>query len=116
MASFAISASLQRACSSSHITTKKQNPEARVARSLGTKQSSNVVTLNVESQTKSSGLVEKPVHNVEIEAQIDGSVEPESGGVRFKDERWKKGTWDLNMFVRDGRIDWDDLIVSGNLS
>ncbi|XP_050255042.1 light-harvesting complex-like protein 3 isotype 1, chloroplastic [Quercus robur] len=28
------------------------------------------------------------------------------------DERWKNGTWDLNMFVHDGKIDWDGVIVA----
>ncbi|XVE99394.1 hypothetical protein REPUB_Repub03eG0194500 [Reevesia pubescens] len=32
---------------------------------------------------------------------------------KFKDERWKNGTWDLNIFVRNGRMDWDEVIVVG---
>ncbi|PKI39464.1 hypothetical protein CRG98_040140 [Punica granatum] len=31
---------------------------------------------------------------------------------KFEDERWKKGTWDLNMFVENGRVDWDGIIVA----
>ncbi|KAJ0110751.1 hypothetical protein Patl1_01372 [Pistacia atlantica] len=57
MATVAISASLQRACSSNH-ATKKQQPQIRPARSVGTKQVSNVVTLNVEGQ-KSLDIVEQ---------------------------------------------------------
>ncbi|GJS04308.1 receptor-like protein EIX2, partial [Tanacetum coccineum] len=32
--------------------------------------------------------------------------------VEFVDERWKQGTWDLNMFVKSGKMDWDALIVA----
>ncbi|KAH7537743.1 hypothetical protein FEM48_Zijuj03G0125400 [Ziziphus jujuba var. spinosa] len=27
-------------------------------------------------------------------------------------ERWKNGTWHLNMFVKNGKIDWDSVIVA----
>lgn len=37
----------------------------------------------------------------------------EDEGTRFRDERWKKGTWDLNMFVNNGRLDWDTVITAG---
>ncbi|KAH7533483.1 hypothetical protein FEM48_Zijuj04G0135700 [Ziziphus jujuba var. spinosa] len=33
-------------------------------------------------------------------------------GVKFTDEWWKNGTWDLNMFVKNGKIDWDSVIVA----
>ncbi|GLT60292.1 hypothetical protein SLA2020_330640 [Shorea laevis] len=33
-------------------------------------------------------------------------------GPKFSDDRWKKGTWDLNMFVRNGRMDWDGVTVA----
>uniref|UniRef100_A0A7N0U8Z4 Uncharacterized protein n=1 Tax=Kalanchoe fedtschenkoi TaxID=63787 RepID=A0A7N0U8Z4_KALFE len=35
----------------------------------------------------------------------------EASGIKFTDTRWKKGTWDLNMFVKDGKMDWDSLIL-----
>ncbi|KAI5670321.1 hypothetical protein M9H77_10685 [Catharanthus roseus] len=31
---------------------------------------------------------------------------------KFVDERWKNGTWDLNMFVKRGKMDWDSVIVA----
>lgn len=33
---------------------------------------------------------------------------------KFVDERWKNGTWDLNMFVKRGKMDWDSVIVAGD--
>lgn len=26
---------------------------------------------------------------------------------------WRNGTWDLNMLVKEGKMDWDRLIVAG---
>ncbi|KAE8675532.1 Polyadenylate-binding protein 2 [Hibiscus syriacus] len=41
------------------------------------------------------------------------TTETESSPARkFEDERWKNGTWDLNMFVRNDRIDCDGVIVA----
>lgn len=45
--SIAITASLQRACSPHHVT-RKQQPQARPARSMGTKQETHVVALETE--------------------------------------------------------------------
>ncbi|PON92459.1 Chlorophyll A-B binding protein [Trema orientale] len=122
MASISISASLQRACSSNHVT-KKQQPQPRAARSLGTKQTTSanhVVTLNVENQKslgvpeqvqeKSPSYISKP-ENAENEKSEDG-LDSEVCASKFIDERWKNGTWDLNMFVHNGKIDWDGLIVA----
>ncbi|KAK9190867.1 hypothetical protein WN943_019477 [Citrus x changshan-huyou] len=112
MASFAISASSQRACSSNHVT-KKQPSQTRTGRSLGTKQVSNVVALNVDGQksldiveqqdksSKSSSRTSKP--NVAENDDLD----TQSSHPKFNDARWKNGTWDLNMFVKDGKMDWD---------
>lgn len=36
----------------------------------------------------------------------------ETSSVKFADEQWKHGTWDLNMFVKSGKMDWDALIVA----
>ncbi|KDO57713.1 hypothetical protein CISIN_1g035635mg, partial [Citrus sinensis] len=116
-ASFAISASSQRACSSNHVT-KKQPSQTRTGRSLGTKQVSNVVALNVDGQksldiveqqdksSKSSSRTSKP--NV---AEND-NLDTQSSHPKFNDARWKNGTWDLNMFVKDGKMDWDAVIVA----
>ncbi|KAL9422869.1 hypothetical protein AB3S75_035037 [Citrus x aurantiifolia] len=117
MASFAISASSQRACSSNHVT-KKQPSQTRTGRSLGTKQVSNVVALNVDGQksldiveqqdksSKSSSRTSKP--NV---AENDDS-DTQSSHPKFNDARWKNGTWDLDMFVKDSKMDWDAVMVA----
>ncbi|KAJ8552862.1 hypothetical protein K7X08_020255 [Anisodus acutangulus] len=41
-----------------------------------------------------------------------GTGSSESQDLRFSDERWKNGTWDLNMFVKNGKMDWDSVIVA----
>ncbi|XP_065873150.1 light-harvesting complex-like protein 3 isotype 1, chloroplastic [Euphorbia lathyris] len=89
MASISISASsLQRAYS----YCKKQEAQPKRRRSrVGSKQVTRVATLNVDGPTD-----EQHVSPILTE--------------RFIDERWKKGTWDLNMFVKAGKINWDSLI------
>lgn len=108
MTTIAVSASLQRACSSNNVT-KKQQSQIRTARSIGTKQKSNVVTLNVEGDVV--GQQEKS--SFQMGRYLEHSSETESPAPKFLDERWKNGTWDLNMFVQDGKMDWDGLIVAG---
>ncbi|XP_044502991.1 light-harvesting complex-like protein 3 isotype 1, chloroplastic [Mangifera indica] len=107
MTTIAVSASLQRACSSNNVT-KKQQSQIRTARSIGTKQKSNVVTLNVEGDVV--GQQEKS--SFQMGRYLEHSSETESPAPKFLDERWKNGTWDLNMFVQDGKMDWDGLIVA----
>ncbi|KAB2020200.1 hypothetical protein ERO13_D07G049200v2 [Gossypium hirsutum] len=116
MASIAISASLQRACSSHHVT-KKQHAQTKPAYSLGTKQAIDAVTIDVEGQ-KGFKIDEKDkpspqIKNSEgLEDKSANKFEIESSARKFSDERWKNGTWDLNMFVRNGRMDWDSVIVA----
>ncbi|XP_050225580.1 light-harvesting complex-like protein 3 isotype 1, chloroplastic [Mercurialis annua] len=118
MAAISISASLQRACSSHHVTTNKQQSQSRPARSLGSKQATHVVTLNVDESPKSLSIPEEHHKSVSqsdglknADSKSNGS-ETEFSGPKFVDERWKKGTWDLNMFVKDGQMDWDGLILA----
>ncbi|KAF6135564.1 hypothetical protein GIB67_015417, partial [Kingdonia uniflora] len=35
-----------------------------------------------------------------------------SAAPMFEDQRWKNGTWDLNMFVKCRKMDWDSVIVA----
>ncbi|KAI8540240.1 hypothetical protein RHMOL_Rhmol09G0247200 [Rhododendron molle] len=63
-----------------------------------------------EEQEKSASLVLKP-------KEAEDEVKQNMGGGNFSpkvfdDERWKNGTWDLNVFVKDGRMDWDGVIVA----
>lgn len=119
MASIAISASLQKACSSHHVA-KKQHAQTKPAYSLGTKQAIDAVTIDVEGQ-KGFKIDEKDqpspqINNSEgLEDKSANKLEIESSARKFSDERWKNGTWDLNMFVRNGRMDWDSVIVAGKL-
>lgn len=105
MASIGISASIQRACSSQHIT-KKVWAQARTARSSGT---TDVVTPNVEALKLPEKQQEPPL------VTTTSNSSDEHSHPRFCDARWKNGTWDLNMFVKQGRMDWDSVIVAGNL-
>ncbi|KAF9668148.1 hypothetical protein SADUNF_Sadunf15G0098300 [Salix dunnii] len=41
------------------------------------------------------------------------AMETEPSVPKFIDERWTKGSWDLNMFVKDGKMDWDGLNEAG---
>lgn len=110
MASIGITASLQRACSSQHVT-KKVSTQPRPARS----QATNVVTPNVEPLKLHQNQQLPPLVTTDHpEDEIQGSKNPdEHSHPRFYDERWKNGTWDLNMFVKQGRMDWDSVIVAG---
>ncbi|CAI0449709.1 unnamed protein product [Linum tenue] len=131
MASIAISASIQSACCccSSYHATKKQQPPAAHARpktrSLASKQVTHVTTVTVDGQKGSSpaAMAAQPASHIVVpkvdnddtgkDAEEHGSeAKAESGGMKFVDERWKKGTWDLNMFVADGKMDWDCLITA----
>ncbi|MFS7956435.1 hypothetical protein Hanom_Chr07g00654591 [Helianthus anomalus] len=103
MASLCINAAMYRACSSPHLATKEPS-QLRTTRSLGTKQDSTFAALNIEGQ---NSLVEQN-HKKEVE---NGDA-TETSSVKFVDERWKHGTWDLNMFVKSGKMDWDALIVA----
>ncbi|GFY82012.1 hypothetical protein Acr_02g0002580 [Actinidia rufa] len=107
MASFAMTASLHRACSSLQVTKKQQSTHPKPTRSLGTKQPTEFLSLDVEEQ-KDFGIAE--VDKDEEKQGEDG----DDSALKFVNERWKKGTWDLNMFVKDGKKDWDGVIVAGD--
>ncbi|PWA76780.1 chlorophyll A-B binding protein [Artemisia annua] len=109
MASIGINAAMHRACSSPHLATKevKEPSQLGATRSLGTKQASTLVNLNVEGQNALSIPQEQKKNNV-----AENGHETETSSVKFVDERWKQGTWDLNMFVKSGKMDWDALIVA----
>ncbi|CAK9188027.1 unnamed protein product [Ilex paraguariensis] len=107
MVSIPITSSMQIAFSSQH-ATKRPQPQARQARSSGTMPATHVVTLNVKQQERAEMLVDKS-NDTKDEVKRD---EMEGSVLGFVDERWKKGTWDLNMFVKDGKMDWDGVIVA----
>nr|GMC94351.1 light-harvesting complex-like protein 3 isotype 1, chloroplastic [Ipomoea batatas] len=118
MSSLGITASVQRASSSYHGSKKKwRKIHAKSLQSPGTKQAtSHVVTskdveghhneLNVVEVTEKSGLLD------EDESQGDGGGPVCRSSPRFSDEQWRNGSWDLNMFVKNGRMDWGAVIVA----
>ncbi|KAL6291282.1 hypothetical protein ACE6H2_008792 [Prunus campanulata] len=96
MASLAISASLQTVCNS-HQATKKQQPNPDQLLALRG-QKRPPVTPEAEDAADY-----KSQHGLGTELPV----------VKFNDQRWKKGTWDLNMFSKDGKLDWDGIILAG---
>ncbi|XP_047943316.1 light-harvesting complex-like protein 3 isotype 1, chloroplastic [Salvia hispanica] len=96
MASIGISASIQRACSSQHVT-KRVSGHAR------TKVEGLKIPKEQEHEEPSLALV----NNSSSSSSSDQHSQP-----RFHDARWKNGTWDLNMFVKEGRMDWESVIVA----
>ncbi|XP_071734347.1 light-harvesting complex-like protein 3 isotype 1, chloroplastic [Rutidosis leptorrhynchoides] len=107
MATIGINAAMHRACSSPHLANKEPS-QVGTTRSLKTKQCSTLVALKVEGQ---KGLVTSQEQNHTNNAADNGD-ETDTSSVKFVDERWKQGTWDLNMFVKSGKMDWDSLIVA----
>ncbi|GMP69773.1 hypothetical protein CsSME_00028905 [Camellia sinensis var. sinensis] len=117
MASISISASMQRACSSHHVT-KKHPLQARPSRSFGTKQSTQFVSLDIESQQKGLDIAEQKEKSALVVEKTEETkddeekdcLDTENSVTKFVDARWKNRTWDLNMFVKDGKMDWDSVI------
>lgn len=116
MASVGITASTQRACSSQHITNKPST-QTRPPRSLA---ASNVMTPNVEGLKLTEKQDNSPLPTNDNPKQLGDKIHPSKisektshSYPRFSDERWKNGSWDLNMFVKQGRMDWDAVIVAG---
>ncbi|CAL5407624.1 unnamed protein product [Camellia sinensis] len=108
MASISISASMQRACSSHHVT-KKHPLQARPSRSFGTKQSTQFVNLDIESQQKGFDIAEQKEKSALVVEKTEETkddeekdcLDTENSVTKFVDARWKNGTWDClcsNMF------------------
>ncbi|KAI3918610.1 hypothetical protein MKX01_041930 [Papaver californicum] len=108
MVSIAIPSSSLQLTSSSHRLTKKHQSLARPRCTLVTKQKTHVVTL-LDPQEKKLLSENGSVDNTQEPVQ---EIENESTVPRFHDERWKKGTWDLNCFVKNGKMDWDGVILA----
>lgn len=115
------SASIPRS-RTSQCFTKKQSPggtRIKRASSLGAQQETHTITSNSEeghkritlTQTGNYPLVLTPV----LKRAKDGKqpTEADSSAPKFFDKRWKNGTWDLNMFVKHGKMDWHAVIFAG---
>ncbi|KAJ9678601.1 hypothetical protein PVL29_020697 [Vitis rotundifolia] len=91
---------------------------------MGTKQETHVVALetedpkglNIAEQEAKFGFNAGSSTTTSRDAKDDdeagSGLDTEPSAPKFSDERWKNGTWDLNMFVRDGKMDWDGVIVA----
>ncbi|PHT52903.1 hypothetical protein CQW23_07365 [Capsicum baccatum] len=116
MAAFAITSFTHTPCTSHHFKKKQWPLQAKSIKIT------NVMTPKVEEQThlnvieikdRSNLLIDdnaKPTRNND-EVQGDTSSS-ESQDLRFSDERRKNGTWDLNMLVKNGKMNWDAVIVA----
>ncbi|CAN1179693.1 Light-harvesting complex-like protein 3 isotype 1, chloroplastic [Linum perenne] len=110
--SVSISASVQSRACCSHATLPKPTTTTR---SMASKQATHLTTSTSSTDgqkgtASSSTMVVPKVGAIDDVQRLE--AEAESSGVKFVDERWKKGNWDLNMFVKDGEMDWDALIVA----
>ncbi|KAD5961421.1 hypothetical protein E3N88_12894 [Mikania micrantha] len=107
MVSIVINAAMYRACNSPHLATKEPS-QLGTTRSLETKHDSTFVGLNIKGQ---NGLI-TPQEQIYNKKGVENDDLTATSGVRFVDGRWKQGNWDLNMFVKSGKMDWDALIVA----
>ncbi|KAD5961439.1 hypothetical protein E3N88_12912 [Mikania micrantha] len=64
-------------------------------------------SLNIKGQ---SGLI-TPQEQNHKKKEVENDDLTVTSSVRFVNERWKQGNWDLNMFVKSGKMDWYALIV-----
>ncbi|XP_074374543.1 light-harvesting complex-like protein 3 isotype 1, chloroplastic [Apium graveolens] len=102
MASLSVTVSMQKACSTAYFMRKHKSvlkPSCSVATKQAAAPIESAKSLNLDDK---SGEVEA---QVAINKDTEDAHEPE-----FFDARWKEGTWDLNMFVNKGKMDWDSVI------
>ncbi|KAF5813093.1 hypothetical protein HanXRQr2_Chr03g0094201 [Helianthus annuus] len=106
--------SLHQCCnvqSLQHSSTTKEPSQLGTTRSIGSRQDSTFVALNIEGQNCLVTPNEQNHNN-----GVENADATETSSVRFVDERWKQATWDLNMFVKSGKMDWDALIGASKYS
>lgn len=120
MAAFAITSFTHTPCTSHNIKKKQWFRQAKSMKIT------NIMTPKVEGQThlnvveikdKSSLLIDDNANTTRNDDEVQvGTTTGSSKSqdlIRFSDKRWKNGTWDLNMFVKNGKMDWDAVIVAG---
>ncbi|KAG7014857.1 Light-harvesting complex-like protein 3 isotype 1, chloroplastic, partial [Cucurbita argyrosperma subsp. argyrosperma] len=114
MASIAISASFPRSCTSNHVSNKQQH--ARQTRPTYSSMTKNptpelIKTPNVGDRDA----FDAPKRHGNVASatdKLEEDTDDMNHGQTFTDERWKNGTWDLNMFVKNGKMDWEGVIVA----
>ena len=45
--------------------------------------------------------------------EIDDMTTTTMTEIKFQDAKWVNGTWDLKQFEKEGKTDWDSVIVAG---
>ncbi|CAN7013363.1 unnamed protein product, partial [Brassica rapa subsp. trilocularis] len=56
---------------------------------------------------------EPPASTPVVEKEEVEDMKTTENFTKFEDARWVNGTWDLKQFEKDGKTDWDDVIISG---
>ena len=90
-----------------------------------TRASSDNGTSTPASATVSATTVEAPKPVAVEEVQVKSPSENGTVGgeetdlttttteIKFQDAKWVNGTWDLKQFEKEGKTDWDSVIVAG---
>ncbi|CDY09617.1 BnaC07g34440D [Brassica napus] len=71
--------------------------------------SPSTVSMDVKEPHTSTPVVKKE----EVFATEGEEMKTTEPFTKFEDARWVNGTWDLKQFEKDGKTDWDDVIVAG---
>ncbi|CAG7862010.1 unnamed protein product [Brassica rapa] len=78
-----------------------------------TPDSAAVSATTVEIPKPASVSVEEVPAKSPAESSSDETDLPTTAtGIKFEDAKWVKGTWDLKQFEKDGKTDWDSVIVA----
>lgn len=105
-----------------HNKRRSRSSPVSPASALGTKNDSHVtIPSNLDGRDHHLNITIKELKNPVQVNQYSNQAKEEVQHVanaqhsvpKFSDERWKNGTWDLNMFVKRGKKDWDAVIVAG---
>ncbi|XP_023551912.1 light-harvesting complex-like protein 3 isotype 1, chloroplastic [Cucurbita pepo subsp. pepo] len=114
MASIAISASFPRSCTSNHVSKNQQHArQARPTHSSMTKNPTPELIRTPDVGDRDAFDAPKRHGNVASATdKLEEDTDDLNHGKTFTDERWKNGTWDLNMFVKNGKMDWEGVIVA----
>lgn len=120
MAAFAITSFTHTPCTSHNLKKKQWSRQAKSMKIT------NIMTPKVEGQAhlnvveikdRSDLLIDDNAKTTRNDDEVQGGTATGSSEsqelIRFSDKRWKNGTWDLNMFVKNGKMDWDAVIVAG---
>ncbi|KAF3500220.1 hypothetical protein F2Q69_00041808 [Brassica cretica] len=78
-----------------------------------TTDSAAVSATTVEIPKPASVTVEEvPSKSPEESSSDETDLPTTETGIKFEDAKWVNGTWDLKQFEKDGKTDWDSIIVA----